>query len=57
MSVAALSHHGHDQLRLKLDLRVREVEAHEHVEHERGHFDISDRYLVVLPRLVSALDG
>ncbi len=29
---------------------------HEHVEHERGHFDISDRYLTVLPKLVSALD-
>ena len=50
-----------DEFGLQFGLRrlVRELEAlavpFEHVEHERGHFGLDDRYAIVLPRLVAAL--
>lgn len=40
--------------RLTHELKALDV-PFEHVEHERGHFGLDDRYAVVLPRLVAAL--
>jgi S-formylglutathione hydrolase FrmB len=50
-----------DEFHLQFGLRVLVDELtrlgipHEHHEHERGHFDLNDRYLALLPRIIAAL--